>query len=134
MAADDRTRTGDGPSLDQKALDHNALAALSELVGGDHEVLTEIIDAFLEEAPERLGELRRGQAAGDAVLVEMAAHTLKANAATFGVTELARLCLELEIAGRAQDLHAAGPLVEAAEREWATVRAQLVSLREHGLE
>ena len=40
-------------------LDANALRSLIELVGDDREALAEIVDAFLEEAPQRLTELRQ---------------------------------------------------------------------------
>ena len=44
------------------ALDPHALAALADLVGDDPEAITEIVEAFLEDAPDRLAEIRTGLA------------------------------------------------------------------------
>src|SRR5881397_2672100 len=85
-------------------LDAAAVRSLIELVGDDHEALAEIVEAFIEEAPQRLAELHEGLAAGDAVLVGRAAHTLKANGHTFGALRLAELCQEIETAARGGDL------------------------------
>ncbi len=71
------------------ALDPHALAALSDLVGDDPEAITEIVEAFLEDAPDRLAEIRTGLAGDDLELVRRAAHTLKANGLTFGAQEFA---------------------------------------------
>ena len=74
-------------------LDPHAIDVLSDLVGSDPEAITEIVEAFLEDAPDRLAEIRTGLASGDAELVRRAAHTLKANGLTFGSASVrGRLC------------------------------------------
>ena len=123
--------TGDTTTSDDP-LDAEAVRALLELLGGDAEGLAEIVDACLEEGPQRLGELRQGAAAGDAVLVGRAAHTLKANAAMFGAARLELLCRELEVRARAGDLGSAADEVEAIDAEWLAVRPLLVALRGEG--
>jgi HPt (histidine-containing phosphotransfer) domain-containing protein len=85
-------------------LDPVAVRALYGLLGGDREALVELVDSFLNEAPQRLAELRRGADQGDAGLVGRAAHTLKFNGSTFGAVELASLCRRLELAARANEL------------------------------
>jgi HPt (histidine-containing phosphotransfer) domain-containing protein len=109
-------------------LDAAAVRTLADLVG-DEETLREIVDAFLDEGPQRIAELSAGLAAGDAVLVGRAAHTLKANSATFGAAELEGVARELESIARAGDLSGAAPLVAAATEQWSLVEAALRELR-----
>jgi histidine phosphotransfer protein HptB len=114
-------------------LDTDAINALIELVGDDRDALAEIIDAFVEEAPERLAELREGIAAGDATLVGRAAHTLKSNARTFGATTLAALCEEIETAARSGDLGPASAGVDEVDAAWQAVQPDLDALRSNRL-
>jgi HPt (histidine-containing phosphotransfer) domain-containing protein len=104
--------------------------ALAEMLGGDREALAEIVDAFVEEAPSRLAELRRGAQEGDAALARRAAHTLKSNGMTFGAVELASLCRRLEDAARADDLARSGDLIDRVDEQWALVQRELVALRD----
>lgn len=113
-------------------LDPEAVRSLLDLLGGDPEALAEIVDAFLDEAPQRLAELREGSKAGDAVLVGRAAHTLKANAAMFGAGQLESLCRGLETAARGGDLGDATQQLESIGAEWLVIRPELVALRNRG--
>jgi HPt (histidine-containing phosphotransfer) domain-containing protein len=113
-------------------LDATAVSALVAMLGGDAEALAEIVDAFLDEAPQRVAELREGATVGDAALVGRAAHTLKANAATFGAGRLEGLCRDVEVAARAGDLSGAAQPIEAIGGEWLVVRPQLVAMRGPG--
>lgn len=106
-------------------LDPSATRALSELLAGDQEALAELVDAFLEEAPKQLAELR----ASDAAVAGRAAHTLKSNALTFGAVELASLCRRLEEAARAGTLDGQRDTIDRVEAEWPRVRSALVALR-----
>ena len=110
-------------------LDADAVRSLIDLVGDDREALAEIVDAFIDEAPQRLAELRDGLAAGDAVLVGRAAHTLKANGRTFGAFRLAELCQEIETAARGGDLAPASARVDEVYEAWRDVHPDLEALR-----
>jgi HPt (histidine-containing phosphotransfer) domain-containing protein len=111
-------------------LDREAISSLEELVGGDRVMLADVVDAFLEDAPMQIGELRRGAETGDASLAGRAAHTLKANGRTFGATALAALCQEIEAASRAGDLGPARARIGDLESEWAMVQPALMALRD----
>lgn len=113
-------------------LDPEAVRALTELLGDDREALAELVDAFLEEAPERLAELRRGAEQGDAALAGRAAHTLKSNGLTFGARELAAVCRTLEAAAREDALDGSRDLIDRADALWPHVRAQLAALAHRG--
>ena len=112
------------------ALDSGALRDLFDLLGDDREALAEIVDAFLDEAPLRLAELRDGLSDGDAALVGRAAHTLKANAATFGARLLEASSRALEETARAGDLAGAAAATAAVESSWAATEPLLVELKE----
>jgi two-component system, sensor histidine kinase LadS len=110
-------------------LDPDAIRSLTGMVGDDPGAFVEIVDAFLDEAPERLAELRRGVAADDAVVAGRAAHTLKANGQVFGAHTLEALCRQLEAAARAGELADVAGLVDLVDAEWLRVQAGLVDLR-----
>jgi HPt (histidine-containing phosphotransfer) domain-containing protein len=82
------------------ALDRAVWARLGELGDlGDLEqraLFAGLLTLFVERAPVLLMELERGAAAGDAVLVEHAAHQLGGSAVNLGAGPLARWCTELE--------------------------------------
>ena len=83
-------------------LDSAAIASLIEMLGGDTEALAEIADEFLVEAPQRIAEINTGTASGDAILAQRGAHTLKANALTFGANALADVSRRVEEAAGAE--------------------------------
>ncbi len=76
------------------------LAAMLQTVGGDRQLLREIGEAFLEEAPRLLDDLRASAADGDSDAMRRAAHTLKASLRYLGAAELAEQALVLETCGR----------------------------------
>jgi HPt (histidine-containing phosphotransfer) domain-containing protein len=129
MNGDETTRGGAHMDIDVRALDADAVRALYQLLGEDREALEEIVDAFLDEAPTRLAELRRGVARNDSALAGRAAHTLKSNGGTFGAVELVSLCRRLEVAARANDLAGSADLLDAVDVQWTLVSKELTALR-----
>jgi HPt (histidine-containing phosphotransfer) domain-containing protein len=132
MHGDETTRRGAHLDIDVRALDADAVRALYELLGEDREALAEIVDAFLDEAPRRLAELRRGVDEFDAVLAGRAAHTLKSNSGTFGAVELVSLCRRLEVAAGGDDLAGSADLLDAVDTQWTLVSKELSELRDGG--
>jgi HPt (histidine-containing phosphotransfer) domain-containing protein len=115
------------------SIDPGAVRALYDLLGEDREALAELVDAFADDAPASLADLRRGAAEGDAPLAARAAHTLKSNASTFGAGELASLCRRLEAAARADELTGSAELIDRVDAELTVVRRELTALRDGGL-
>jgi len=97
-----------------------------EGLGGDENLLQEVTQIFLEEAPKHLVSLRLAIAEGDAPAVESIAHSLKGELGYFSVPEIHQLARELEDRGRNTDLRAAAALLPQFE---AHVSALLCSMR-----
>jgi HPt (histidine-containing phosphotransfer) domain-containing protein len=72
--------------------------------------------------------MRSAVATCDATEVRRAAHTLKSNAATFGIVELTPLCRELEERASGGDLADAAVRVAAIDRALADARPELEEL------
>lgn len=112
-------------------LDAETLAALRSLQDdGEDDLLAELIDLFLEDAPERLGLIRAALAAGDWVGLAERAHSLKGSCASLGAVQMASLCGRLEAMGR--DLAQRSDAVDVfgeLEQEYARVHDALLRER-----
>lgn len=104
-------------------IDARCFEALQANAGADF-VLT-LIDAFAEEAPALLADLRSAAALGDAERFETAAHTLKSNSITFGASRLAEMARALEWQGPSAEPAGA----EALDLLEAQLLATLAALR-----
>ena len=80
---------------------------------GEPDVLAEVLQLFLEEVPPRIARLRNAWAAGNIEEVHRAAHSLKGSAGNIGARQLFEVCSQLDEQGKAGDLAAAAPLVDA---------------------
>ena len=88
------------------------------------EFVVELVDTFLEEAPQMLADLRSAQSTGAAERFRRAAHSFKSNSNTFGALKLGAMARELELAGLITDV---APL-QRLEAEYACVAADLKGL------
>jgi PAS domain S-box-containing protein len=104
-----------------------ALENLRELVGDDF--LSEVIDAFLADAPTFLATLRRSLDEQDADELRRAAHTLKSNGSTLGAERFSELCRELEQRAKNGQLDGASELVDRIEQEYQPLEEALAALR-----
>ena len=80
-----------------------SLNDLQEIVGDDPEVLKDVIDSFLQDAPKLLKSIQEGTKAKDVKLVERSAHTLKSSSRLFQAENFAVQCQELEELARNAD-------------------------------
>ncbi len=122
-----------GHALLEDPLDPDVLAGLRDLGSpgdGEPDILTELVDLFLEDAEPRLSTLREAIASGDAEGVERAAHTLKGSAGNMGARRMSMIAASLQDAGTSGDLSGAATLVEDLETEYSRVKPALEELRE----
>jgi HPt (histidine-containing phosphotransfer) domain-containing protein len=81
----------------ERVLDERILNDLRDLGGQDDPgLLAELIDIFLQDAPQRMAEIMNGLKAGDLKGVERAAHTLKSSSANIGALGLSSMCKRME--------------------------------------
>jgi PAS domain S-box-containing protein len=76
-------------------IDEPALEALCS-EAGDPDLLVELVNCYLKEAPKLLEKIQRAIAQKDAIALRHASHTLKSSSATLGAIRLPKLCAELE--------------------------------------
>ena len=82
-----------GPDvLDLPRLDK--LRALQEVTGQD--LLSQVIDLYLRDAPARLEEIRSALAGGDVSAAERLAHSLKGSSSNLGAPAVESVAAELE--------------------------------------
>lgn len=108
---------GSGPVFDREAM-------LAEL-GGDEDLLIELIGTMKSEAPKLLHEVRIAVEAGDPALVARAAHTLKGAISNFGAQAAAKAAFQLEQMGRAGHLNDVAVALATLEAEVDTLIFEL---------
>lgn len=114
------------PDEDGPALEEAVLAGLRKLQGeGDPDIIRELAEIFLEDAPARIAEIRASLESGDAGGVERAAHTLKGGAGNMGASRMSRLAAGLQEAGHGGDLSEVPGLLRDLEAELDRVRGAL---------
>jgi HPt (histidine-containing phosphotransfer) domain-containing protein len=106
-------------------VDDAVLRHLASVIGGPGTV--DVIDAYLDDAPDRLADFSRGLDAGDFALARRAVHTLKSTAASLGALGFASLCGEAEAAARGRDAAALRALQPALEARLGQVARELGS-------
>ena len=102
---------------------------LLDRVGGSHELLVEVIDLFLEDAPQLLSTIREAVGRGDADGVRRGAHALKGSAGNFGASTLVAIAHQMEMHAAAGGPDAPGDHLPALETELSELSAELVDLR-----
>jgi len=106
-------------------IDKATFEELKQISGADF--INELIDAFLEDAPNMIQNMRTALATKDVESFRRNAHSLKSNANTFGATELGILAKELESMGREKNLEI-GNRLEVLKDAFANVAEELKGL------
>lgn len=93
-------------------------AGLIERLGGDTELVDEIVQIFLESADEMIGTVDSAVADGDAHRVERSAHSLKGALLNIAADSVAEGALRLEQAGRSGELELCSQLLDELKQEY----------------
>jgi HPt (histidine-containing phosphotransfer) domain-containing protein len=117
-------------AVDMKLL--NAFEALQPDDGSD--LVLELIDLYLEDAPRRILEMREAALAKEWVLLKRAVHNLKGSSANLGVLQVAETCKKLEGIGCEHSPKSVGELLEQMDQEFARASAALLSERQRRLQ
>jgi two-component system, sensor histidine kinase and response regulator len=101
------------------------LNAALERVGGDQELLKEIAQLFLDDAPGGLALIREAVEKNDALALQRAAHSLKGSVANFGAEETVEAAYQLEQMGANGKLDGAKDVFVVLEKELRKVSEDL---------
>ncbi len=96
-------------------------------VNGEAELLDEVIELFLTDAPNRLAEVRTALEQGDPKRLQMAAHSLKGAAGYVGADRTSAQALKLENLGRRGELSQALDEYQLLEREIESLREAIAA-------
>jgi HPt (histidine-containing phosphotransfer) domain-containing protein len=104
------------------------LGALTERVGGDTDLISEIVQIFLDRYPEAIARVREAIIAGLPKNLESAAHHLRGYLVSLHANRASAAAQELETKGRAGDITDTRALLETLEREMDILILLLASL------
>ena len=111
---------------DDTVIDCDRIEELRALCDGmGDEVLADLTQLFVGQAPQLIAELFAAHAAADLSGMTATAHFLKGSSGQFGAHHLQHLCAEIEKAGRQQSIHQLPDLLESVAREVQHVIAAL---------
>ena len=119
-------RTGTPHEPAGTALD---LATILAGVGGKRDLLTEVLDVFLVDAPLRLADARAALEKSDAAGIAGQAHTLKSMIGLFTMAEPFAAARELEAVGRRGDIALAAEGLATLEGAVGALEVRLRALR-----
>jgi HPt (histidine-containing phosphotransfer) domain-containing protein len=95
-------------------------------------LLKEIVEAFLDECPRLLENLRESIQQGDPAVLQRAAHTLKGSMRYLGAAEAYDRAYELECMGRDGRLSGASQQLQRLEEEIDRLKPVLTSFAKTG--
>jgi HPt (histidine-containing phosphotransfer) domain-containing protein len=111
---------------DSDIIDPQAQARLREWGGA--KLLTQMIRLFLENAPNRMEQVRKGLAEGNVREAERGVHSLKSSAANVGALRVSRLAAQMEDDAARADLAAVAGQMPNLESEFAAASEQLAAI------
>jgi CheY-like chemotaxis protein/HPt (histidine-containing phosphotransfer) domain-containing protein len=111
------------------SLESEVRESIDNLTGGDREFKLEIINAFLDDAPNMLGQMKHGVENDEPADLRIAAHSLKSNSADLGAELLRNLCKDAELMGKQGELGGADKLVTLATAEYEKLEAVIKTIR-----
>lgn len=121
---DSPTPCGNEPGGSGQPLVYNLSAALDR-VGGDRQLLRELVEICLANIPVWLGDVRSALASRDAQLLRRSAHSIKGAVGSVGGDEAAAAAARLEERGRAALFEGSGPDLAAVEQSLARLESVL---------
>src|ERR1700730_17007182 len=111
-----------------QAVDMAVLTSFEEVqVDGVPDLIVELIDLYLQDAPHRLAAIEEALAKKDERALKRAAHCLRGSSGNLGVLQIALICEELERIECHDWFSGVQPLLSCLEKEFARVRQVLLA-------
>jgi len=120
--------TSEGSSVEAQLQQLDESLALSR-VGGDVELLKEVVELFLDDYPSTFENIKAAVASRNATALEHHAHSLKGSVSTFGANRAFEAAFTLEKQGRSGDLAGAQDGLLQLEQALEALRPELVLLQ-----
>ena len=98
-------------------------------VGGDIELLKEVVELFLDDYPSAFEKIKDAVASRDAPALEHHAHSLKGSVSTFGATRAFEAAFALEKQGRSGDMTDAQNSLLRLEQALEALRPELAQIQ-----
>ncbi|MGE5404562.1 MAG: PAS domain S-box protein, partial [Candidatus Saccharibacteria bacterium] len=98
--------------------------ALLERVEGDKQFMDDILKTFLQDAPQKLAEIKTAFASRDYTIIERLAHSLKSSSAYVCADSLKNMAFKLELAARKENYDDSMQAYEKLVNEFALFEAQ----------
>jgi HPt (histidine-containing phosphotransfer) domain-containing protein len=99
-----------------------------ENLGGDQELLREIMDFFVELVPQQIEDLAAAVQAGEVATVGLQAHGMKGGAGNVGAVRVAATARELEMLAKDGNLAGAAELVQQLREDFRELHEVLPRL------
>jgi HPt (histidine-containing phosphotransfer) domain-containing protein len=116
------------------AVDMDVLNAFEELQSDDgSDLIVELIDLYVLDAAQRVGQIREASIATEWILVKRAAHNLKGSSSNLGVRKVAELCQKLEWMDSHDSPETVADIMRLLEYESARAGAALAAVRQRRL-
>jgi HPt (histidine-containing phosphotransfer) domain-containing protein len=110
-------------------LDLTVLDELRSLGGDDDsELVAEVVNTFLEDAPERLQMMQAAVSSRDLDALSQAAHAMKSSSAYLGATMLSAIFQEIEMIARGRSKGDVRTHVDRCLAEFERVKAALKAI------
>src|SRR6266436_4376492 len=106
----------------------NPAKALARL-GGDTQILNEIVTIFLEESPKQIAQLRQALEESDGETIERIAHTMISELGYLDISGASHRARDLEHMGRTRALEKAPEVLAALEAEMRAVASEVRRIR-----
>ncbi len=100
-----------------------AVQDVLDRLGGDEELLSEVVELFIEEVPDILSKLKDALDSGDWDSAAKLAHTLKGSSSNVGAESFASLALELEDDSKKKNSARAKKTYHMLQAEFAAVES-----------
>jgi PAS domain S-box-containing protein len=118
----------EGSSVEAQLQQLDESLALSR-VGGDVDLLKEVVELFLDDYPSTFEKIKAAVASRNATALEHHAHSLKGSVSTFGANRAFEAAFSLEKQGRSGDLSSAPEGLVQLEQALEALRPELVQLQ-----
>jgi HPt (histidine-containing phosphotransfer) domain-containing protein len=131
QASGARQETRPAVQRSRSPIDMRVIEHLQEVLGSDSQAqLAELITIFLSHTGHFFSELEQASSQGRLDTLQHIAHTLKSSSANLGAIRLSRLCRELELVCKSNDVAGAASSVAYICEELRLVHEALAAVRD----